>query len=246
MKNSALQDWYHLIGAINACALLLVLIVIAWKKLFMQKSFLALSLKYLISFLYSLIQLGVLLASNGFNHYFGIINNLLDIPLMLFFLTCFMKAGIFSKTITKTVLLFVLFEIIVVLSLGTGKNAEAIIMGPGILLVLLYSAAVFVPQIKAAVGQLKETGKAFMITSVIFAYCCYSVVYLLLYIFQSPQKADVYAVYHLSSLISAILMVIGLILEKSNRANPDDDAIRQDKRQTKVEFRDWDELHLKS
>jgi hypothetical protein len=245
MKNSALHDWYYLIGIIHACTLSLVLIIILWKKLFFQKSFFALFLNYLVTFFYSLILLDAFPVSDNFKHNFGLINNLVDIPLMLFFLTLFMKGGILFKTITKTILLFVLIEIIILLILGAGKKAETVILGPGILLVLFYSMSAFVPQIKAGINQRRETGKAFMITSVFFAYCCYSVVYLLFYIFQSPQKADVYAVYHLASLLSALLMATGLILEINKPADIDGFAT-PDKRQSRVKFPDWDESPLKN
>lgn len=231
MKNSALQDWYNLIGIIHACALFLVLIVIVWKKLFIQKSFLALFTNYLITFVYALILLDTIRVSGNFKQNLGLINSLSDIPLILFFLSHFMNSSVLSKTIFKSILLFVLFEIIVVLMFGTGKKAETVILGPGILLVLFYSISAFVPQVKAAIDRRRETGKAFMITAVLFAYCCYSVVYLLFYVFQSPQQADVFAVYHLASLVSAILLVIGLILEINNPGPTPGDPPRVDKRQ---------------
>ena len=245
MKDSALHNWYHLIGIIHACTLFLVLIVIAWKKLFFQKSFLALFINYLVTFIYALILLNTVHVSHSLRENFGLINTLTDIPLILFFLTYFVSSSVLSKTIIKSILLFALFEIITVIVLGVGKKAETVILGPGILLVLFYSVSAFVPQVKAAIDRRRETGKAFMITSVFFAYCCYSVVYLLFYIFESRHQADVIAVYHLASLLSAILMFIGLILEVNKQVR-DDHSSSPKKRDANIKFPDWGEFPLKN
>ena len=87
-------------------------------------------------------------------------------------------------------------------------------MGPGIILLLVYSLYLFVINIKNTIVQGKGVGKTLMITSILFAYGCYFLVYLFAYIQKTSNKADVYIIYYLTSIIFSVLMSAGLIWVK--------------------------------
>ncbi len=57
----------------------------------------------------------------------------------------------------------------------------------------------------------KGFGKTFMITSILFAYGCYGLIYCLYYLQKTSAVADVFLIYYIASLLASLLMSIGLI-----------------------------------
>ena len=53
-----------------------------------------------------------------------------------------------------------------------------------------------------------------MITSILFAYGCYFIVYVFAYIQKTSEKTDVFIIYYLASIIFSLLMSAGLIWVK--------------------------------
>jgi uncharacterized membrane protein YbhN (UPF0104 family) len=84
-------------------------------------------------------------------------------------------------------------------------------MGPGIVLIMFYSLYLFINNIKSTIVQGKGVGKTLMITSILFAYGCYFLVYLFAYIQRTSNRQDVFIIYYLASIIFSILMAAGLI-----------------------------------
>ena len=64
--------------------------------------------------------------------------------------------------------------------------------------------------------QGKGAGKTLMITSILFAYGCYFLVYLFAYIYvqNNSNKGDVFIIYYVASIIFSVLMSAGLIWVK--------------------------------
>ena len=84
-------------------------------------------------------------------------------------------------------------------------------MGPGILIVLIASIYFFITNIKFTIVQGKGIGKTLMASSILFAYGCYSLVYVFAFIIKTPNRGDVFTIYYLSSIIFSGLMTAGLI-----------------------------------
>jgi EamA domain-containing membrane protein RarD len=66
---------------------------------------------------------------------------------------------------------------------------------------------------RLAITSHKNLGKAFMISSVLLAYCIFSLVYIYYYLLKTPDKNGAEVLYYLVSFLSAILMSIGILIE---------------------------------
>ena len=58
----------------------------------------------------------------------------------------------------------------------------------------------------------KNAGRTLMLVSILFAYGCYALVYYFYYIQKTPAVTDVFLLYFISTLVSSIIMTIGLHL----------------------------------
>lgn len=208
------MTWYNVVGLISVITLFLPIIVILAFRLAWYKSFPALLIYYIIVFGYNVLTLEFVHMDNSFTRYFGVINNLLDAPLMLSFMTYFSKTALFRKRMMVVVPLFVLFEIIVIAIYGLNIHAAIIIMGPGLLMVLVLSLLFFIHQAKITIIHQKAVGKAFIVTSLLFAYGGYSFIYIVYYLLKTPYKTDTYIVYYLITIFSSLLLTTGVYLER--------------------------------
>jgi len=53
-----------------------------------------------------------------------------------------------------------------------------------------------------------------MVTSALFAYGCFSIIYVFWYVFETPYVEDAFLVYFFVATFSSILVSIGLIMER--------------------------------
>ena len=146
--------------------------------------------------------------------YYGVLNNLLDAPLMLVFMTYFSKTASFRKKMKMIVPVFILFEIIVIAIYGFNIKAAIIVLAPGLLLVLGFSLLFFIHQAKITIVHQKAAGKALIVASLLFAYGGYCFIYVVFYLLKTPYKADTYLVYYLITIFSSLLISAGIILER--------------------------------
>ncbi|HET9824908.1 MAG TPA: hypothetical protein VFP87_06210, partial [Chitinophagaceae bacterium] len=115
------------LGIISSLVVFVPIILILAFRLFAHRSFLALSLYYLVAGVYNLISLNVLSAPVWFARPLGIIVNLLDAPLMLLFLIFFSISAVMTKRITFGIYFFFAFEAVILLVYGFSVNAVRII-----------------------------------------------------------------------------------------------------------------------
>lgn len=217
------MTWNSIIGVLSSITMLLPILVILATRLVSYRSFTALLLYYSSALFYNLLTEGYIQANAAQISFWGITNNLVDIPLMLMFLTYFSTSKKFTKKIYITILGFLLFELIVVLFDGYNVQSITITMGPGILMIVGLSLNYFVRYVKTAVTNGKATGKALMISAVLFAYGCFTFLYLMYYIFKAhldengnvkeEYKADSFLIYFLITIISSTLICIGIYFE---------------------------------
>jgi hypothetical protein len=208
------MTWNSVMGLISTFALFLPIFFILALRLGGYKSFPALLIYYISVFVYNLFTEGYIKAPANFIHYWGLSNNLLDAPLMLSFLTYYSTSPVFTRRIKITLGAFLLFELGVLLAEGLNVNAITIIMGPGLLLVFGLCLSLFIRQTKITIMHRKATGKAFIAAALLFAYGCYTLIYLMYYVFRTPHVDDTFLVYFLVVTFSSLLMCTGVIIEK--------------------------------
>ncbi len=208
------MNWNSVMGLVSTVALSLPILAMMVSRLAGYRSFPALLAYYIIVVCNNLFTEGYINISDDFTYYYGITNNLLDAPLMLFFLTYFSTSTQLTKRMRMLTLTFVAFEILILSIYGINIEAITIILGPGLLLVLGFSAIFFVRQTRITVMHQKAAGKALMISSLIFAYGCYSIIYMMYYVFKVQHEADTFLVYFLVSTMSAVLMASGILVDR--------------------------------
>ena len=86
-------------------------------------------------------------------------------------------------------------------------------------------------------------GKGFVISALLFALCCYTVLYTLMYVAKTTHLDDLFALDNLTSLISNLIITIGFLLTKKITASIQKN---RDPREAlnKITFPDWDELPM--
>jgi len=208
------MNWNDVMGLVSTIALSLPIITMLATGVAGYRSFPALLFYFLIVVSYNLLTEGYVIISDDFTHYFGICNNLLDAPLMLFFLTYFGTSAILKKRMKLLILAFIVFETITVSIYGFTVRSITIIMGPGILLVLTFCLIFFVRQAKISITHHKAAGKAMMTASQLFAYGCYSIIYIMYYLLDIRDVQNTFLVYFFVSTFSSLLMSAGIVIEK--------------------------------
>lgn len=198
------------LGILSAIAFILPPLIIVFSRLF-TISLLALFIYFISVFLYNLMSENIFVVSLDVKRKIGVVNNYLDVPLMLTYMLLFC-ADKWKKNIILTMLaIFTVYEVIIFYHYQLSSLSSKYIMGPGILIVLIASIYFFITNIKFTIVQGKGIGKTLMASSILFAYGCYSLVYIFAFIIKTPNRGDVFTIYYLSSIIFSGLMTAGLI-----------------------------------
>ncbi len=208
------MTWYNVVGIVSTIALALPVISILVFRLAWYKSFPALLVYYLIVFGFNFVSLNFVQVDKNFIYYYGVANNFLDMPLIFSFMTYFSKTVSFRKRMKMIIPIFLLFEVIVVAFNGFNVRSSVIVVGPGLLLTLIFSIVFFVHQVKITIIHQKAAGKAFIVTSLLFAYGGYSFIYVVYYLIDTPYKADTFLVYYLVNIFSSLIISTGIFLER--------------------------------
>ena len=201
-------------GIVSTVALSLPIITIIAMGLAGYRSFPALLVYYAVVAGYNLFTEGYVRASEDFVHYYGIANNLLDAPLMLTFLSYFATSPGLKQRMRLLVGLFLAFEIIIVSVYGFTLDSITIVMGPGILLVLCFTLPFFVRLTKITISHHKAMGKALITASLLFAYGCFSIIYIMYYLLDIRDVQNTFLVYFFVSTFSSVLISVGIIVER--------------------------------
>jgi hypothetical protein len=211
-------------GFVSTIALFLPILVILLLRLGTYRSFPVLVIYYASSLGYNMLTEHYVYATPEFIRAWGLVNNFMDVPLILYFLTYFSTSRAFTHRMRLVILSFIAFELIVATIIGFNINAITIILGVGFLIVLGFSLYFFIRQAKMAIIHRKAMGKALIVSSVLFAYGCFSFIYLMYYVFKAhldehgvvkPQyKADTFLVYFLVATFSSLMMSAGILIER--------------------------------
>ncbi len=206
------MNWNAIIGVAATISMFLPVAAIVYYKLYQHRSLAALMISYIITAIYNLMAQGYIPASASFQKNFGVINNYLDIPLMFTALLFFCPIKQRQRTIHIVTAVFIVYEIIIACICGLEPKAIVYIMGPGLILVLLYTFYLFLRHIRITVEFGKNAGRTIMLVSILFAYGCYALIYYFFYIEKTPAVADVFLLYFITIFVSSIVMTVGLHL----------------------------------
>jgi hypothetical protein len=208
------MTWNSIMGIVSSVALFLPVFFILIFRLGGYRTFPALVGYYVIVLAQNLMNEGYINASPEIIHYWSICSNLIDAPLMLLFLTYFSSSKIFTRKMMICIALIILFEVIVVILKGFTRDAITITLGPALITVFSFCVYFFIRQAKIAITHHKATGKAIIAASLLFAYGCYAIIYLMYYVFKTTYVADTFLVYFLVSTFSSIVMCAGILFER--------------------------------
>jgi hypothetical protein len=208
------MTWNFIMGIVSSVALFLPFLFILVLRLGAYRTFPALMIYYAIILIYNLMTEGHIAASPELTRYWGLANNILDTPLMLTFLLYFSPSAVFSKRIKLLILAFIVFEITVIAVMGLNGKAITVMLGPGIVTLITLCLYFFIRQTKITIMHKKATGKALIAASLLFAYGCYGIIYLMYYVFKTPYIEDTFLVYFLVVTLSSLLITAGIIIEE--------------------------------
>lgn len=207
------MTWNTIMGFVSSFALFIPIVLILILRLGSYRTFPALLFYYSSVFIYNLMTEGYIQVNDNTIRYWGIINNLLDVPLMLIFLTYFSLSPVFKQKMKILILGFIAFEVIVIIVTGFTINGLTIILGPGLVLISAFCLHFFIRHATMAIEHRKSTGKALIAGSLLFAYSCFSILYIMFYIVKTDQVEDTFLIYFISTTVSALLMSAGLVFE---------------------------------
>ena len=200
-----------ILGILCAIAFLLPALIILSSRLLINISLISLVIYFLLVMTCTLMSEKVIIVNRETQRNLGVINNYLDVPLMLTAMLMFCAEKWKQQVIVTSIITFGIYEFIIFFQYKLEPVSSKYIMGPGILLILIYSLYLFIMNIKNTIVQGKGLGKTLMITSILFAYGCYFLVYLFAYIQKTTDRKDLFIIYYISSIIFSLLMSAGLI-----------------------------------
>ena len=205
---------HSLLGIISSISLFAPVALIIILKLFSNRSFLSLAICYFIVGAQNLMRQSVFGIPKSIYQPMSFIDNILEVPLMLMFLIFFSTSGLMTKRIKTCIYVFIGFETIVLAVFGFNVRAIRIILGPDIILIAAISFSFFLRYVRLSVSNPKSLGKAVMASSVFISYVIFSIVYVFYYLAKNQQyQEDAELIYYLISILSAILMMIGILIE---------------------------------
>lgn len=178
------------------------------------KSFPALVVYFIPVFAYNLMIDGYIYVSEDIILKTGFINNVLNAPLMLLFLTYFSTSAMFSKRLRWAILVYCVFEITVIAINGFNLDTMTIILGPGLFIVFGLSVYLFYKYSKVVVRNKKALGKCYLLGAILFGFGIYIILYLLIYISKSQEVKYTLFLYNLNLTISTIALCIGIWHER--------------------------------
>lgn len=207
------MSWNDTMGLMSTVALSLPVFFIIAFRLAGYRTFPALLAYYIFAVAYNFLTEGYVHVNKNIVLHAGLINNLLDAPLILLFLTYFSRSVENTRRMHWLIGGLIVFDIILVSIWGLNFTTVTIAMAPGLLAILGFSVIFFVHQVKITVTQQKATGRALISASLLFVYGCFSIIYLIHYVLRSEDVENTFLVYFIATILSSILMSVGIYLE---------------------------------
>lgn len=185
--------------------------VIVLFRLYRHTSLIALALYYALTIFHCL-NAATIPPVPDFHNPFDVAYTYLEIPLMLTALLFFCPVRNRQRNMQALIGFFIVYEIGVSLFAGFSPKASVYIMAPGLMVVVLYAAFLFLRQAKFTVIHGKNIGRVLMLGAILFSYSAYLFVFYAYFIQGQKEIAGVYNIYFISSTIASLLMSVGLFM----------------------------------
>lgn len=230
------MNWQSAIGLIANAALLVPVVLILLYRLYRYNSYLALMVYCLLAFSYSLMTNNYIKAPRDFERNWGIINNLIDVPLMLLFLMLFSTGSAQKNRIKIYMAVYILYELVILYLYGVTVRAIVITLGPGVALIFLIALYFFIQKVKISFVNNKAVGKACLAAAITFAYGCFAFIYIMHYIIAIDAINSMFLIYNFVTIVYTTLLVIGLSFE--NKRNKKREELLQTRKELVQFFSD--------
>lgn len=203
-------------GMISILVMIVTLILLLMERKEGGLSFLALAMYFLLLIFANLFYTGLFQPGSKVFQYTRMAASLLDAPLMLIAARYFTSDGNTRKVLLQLSGAYLLFELVVCLLAPPG-SVLMICIGPGLVLVIGYAFSFFYKHVETSFIRSKERGKAFMSGSLVFAYACFSFMYIVHYLLRDKNFSDLLRIYQLTLIIFSVAMTLGLVMISRDR-----------------------------
>src|SRR6188474_473424 len=196
------MNWHDAIGILSTIALFAPVCVIIVTRLIRYKQYLPLFIWCALAFGFSLMTEHLVNVPKPIERYYGIINNLTDMPLILSFLAFQIASSAQVKRMMIILAVFIVFEIVLIVMFGITVKTITWTMGPGLLIVFAYSLYQFAYTVKRSFTHNKFISKAIIASALTFAYGCFIIIYLMHYVFPLTEEIpNLFLIYYFITII---------------------------------------------
>jgi hypothetical protein len=206
------MNWNTLLAVACVFSLTLPIVVIFYNRYYTHRCLAALLVYYSLVFLDNFINENFVPVSSALGWVISLIDNYTYVPLVLTGLLFFLPVKQNRNKMMLLVGAFVIYEVLVISTCNFTIDSIIYITGPGVCIILIFSFYLFIRQVKWTIFHGKNHGRLLMLTAVVFDCSCYSLIFFFNYIQKTPYQNDVFKLYYISSIVSSILMAIGLQL----------------------------------
>lgn len=211
------MNWHTAIGILSTVALFAPVFIIVATRLIRYRQYLPLFIYCTLAFGFNLMTEQWVHVPKTVERYYGIINNLTDMPLILSFLAFQIASSVQVKRMKILLGVFILFEIVLIAIYGLTIKTITYTMGPGLLIVSGYSLYYFVYTVKRSFVHNKFIGKAVMASGLTFAYGCFIILYLMHYVYTLNDIPNLFLIYYFITIIYCGLLTVGLYIESRRK-----------------------------
>jgi hypothetical protein len=184
--------------------------VILLFKMYRHVSLIALTVYYLLTIVHCL-SANSIPPVPDFSNPAEVLYSYAEIPLILASLLFFCH-GQRRQQMQKLLLGFIGYEVMISLYYKFSPEASVYIMAPGLFIVVLYTAYLFLRQAKFTVLHGKNVGRVLMLGAILFSYSSYGLVFYTYFIQKQQNIYAAYSLYFVSATVAAILMSVGLFM----------------------------------
>jgi hypothetical protein len=206
------MNWNTLLGIACVFSLTLPIVVIIYNRYYTHRCLAALLVYYSLMFLDNFLNEKLVPASATLGWVVTLTDNYTYVPLVLTALLFFWTGKQKQNKIKLLILAFLVYELVVIFICRFTIDSIIYITGPGVCILLIFSFYLFIRQVKFTIFHGKNHGRLIMLTAVVFDCSCYSLIFFFNYIQKTPYQNDVFKLYYISTMVSSILMAIGLQL----------------------------------
>lgn len=206
------------IGLISNIAIALPIVAILVFRLFAFKTYPFLLVYLVMIFVYNLMQLDYVNASDAFMDNAAAANNFLDAPLMLLFALSLYPSKLFKGIVTVAVVLLVLTSVLIISILGFNITTATYVLGPGVLIVFMLSVYLTWNNLRISVRRKSATGKAIISSGLLFMYGSYLILYTIVYVLKDKHIDEALLLFYMCTAIACVAFTVGAYFESRRYA----------------------------